>query len=140
MLGAGLMFVSLLLGSLSLRIGVPSLLVFLIVGVFAGEDGLGLQFSNFNTGYLVSNIALAVILLDGGLRTRVSAFRVGVRPALPLATFGVALTAGLVGAFASWLLDVDWRLGLRSEERRVGKECRSGWARCAGSTETVTCR
>lgn len=112
MVGAGLMFVSLLLGSLSLRIGVPSLLVFLVVGMFAGEDGLGLQFSDFNTGYLVSNIALAVILLDGGLRTRVSAFRVGVRPALPLATIGVALTAGLVGAFASWLLDVDWRLGL----------------------------
>ena len=112
MLGAGLMFISLLLGSLSLRIGVPSLLVFLVVGMVAGEDGLGLQFSDFNTGYLVSNIALAVILLDGGLRTRVSAFRVGVRPALPLATVGVALTAGLVGAFASWLLDVDWRLGL----------------------------
>lgn len=112
MVGAGLMFISLLLGSLSLRIGVPSLLVFLVVGMIAGEDGLGLQFSDFNTGYLVSNIALAVILLDGGLRTRVSAFRVGVRPALPLATFGVALTAGLVGAFASWLLDVDWRLGL----------------------------
>src|SRR5690606_36484983 len=112
MLGAGLMFISLLLGSLSLRIGVTSLLLFLVVGMIAGEDGLGLQFSDFNTGYLVSNIALAVILLDGGLRTRVSAFRVGVRPALPLATFGVALTAGLVGAFASWVLDVDWRLGL----------------------------
>lgn len=113
LIGASLLFIGLLLGTLSVRFGVPSLLVFLLVGMVAGEDGpLGLQFSDFDTSYLVSNIALAVILLDGGMRTRLSTFRIGLRPALTLATLGVAMSAALVGAFASWLLDIDWRLGL----------------------------
>ncbi len=113
LIGAGLLFVGLLLGSLSLRFGVPSLLVFLLVGMIAGEDGIGgIQFNDFELAYLVSNIALAIILLDGGLRTRLSTFRVGLKPALTLATLGVALSAGLVGAFATWLMDVDWRIGL----------------------------
>lgn len=113
LIGASLLFIGLLLGSLSVRFGVPSLLAFLLVGMVAGEDGpIGLQFSDFDTSYLVSNIALAVILLDGGMRTRLSTFRIGLRPALTLATLGVAITAALVGAFATWLLDLDWRLGL----------------------------
>lgn len=113
LIGAGLLFVGLLLGSLSLRFGVPSLLVFLMVGMAAGQDGVGgIEFNDFQLAYLVSNIALAIILLDGGLRTRLSTFRVGLRPALTLATLGVALSAGLVGAFATWLMDLDWRIGL----------------------------
>src|SRR5690606_28621480 len=98
---------------LSLRFGVPSLLVFLLVGMAGGEDGIGgIQFNDFELAYQVSNIALAIILLDGGLRTRFSSFRVALRPALTLATVGVALSAGLVGAFATWLMDLDWRIGL----------------------------
>lgn len=90
LIGAGLLFVGLLLGSLSLRFGVPSLLVFLLVGMVAGEDGIGgIQFNDFELAYLVSNIALAIILLDGGLRTRLSTFRVGLKPALTLATLGL---------------------------------------------------
>lgn len=113
LVGTGLMFVGLLLGTLSARFGVPSLLVFLVVGMAAGEDGLGgIQFDDFSLAYVVSNIALAIILLDGGLRTRLSTFRLGLKPALSLATLGVALSAGLVGAFATWLIGVDWRLGL----------------------------
>ncbi|MGB1220807.1 MAG: potassium/proton antiporter [Alcanivoracaceae bacterium] len=112
LLGASLLFVGLALGSLGARLGVPSLLVFLVVGMVAGVDGAGLRFNDFETGYLVSNLALAVILLDGGLRTRLSTFRVGLKPALGLATLGVALTAALVGGFATWLMGLDWRLGL----------------------------
>ena len=71
LIGTGLMFVGLLLGTLSARIGVPSLLVFLVVGMVAGEDGIGgIEFDDFSLAYVVSNIALAIILLDGGLRTR----------------------------------------------------------------------
>src|SRR5690606_31404475 len=61
---------------------------------------------------MIGQAALSVILLDGGLRTRVSSFRVGLKPAAVLATWGVVGTAGLLGIFATWLLDVDWRLGL----------------------------
>jgi len=113
LVGTGLMFTGLLLGSISSRVGVPSLLVFLLVGMFAGEDGIGgIRFDDFSLAYVVSNIALAVILLDGGLRTRLSTFRLALRPALTLATLGVALSASLVGAFATWVIGVDWRLGL----------------------------
>ena len=113
LIGTGLMFTGLLLGSLSARFGVPSLLIFLVVGMVAGEDGIGgIEFDDFSTAYVIGNIALAVILLDGGLRTRLSTFKLGLRPALSLATLGVAISAGLVGAFATWLMGVDWRLGL----------------------------
>lgn len=111
--GAALLFIGLLLGTLSTRVGVPSLLVFLVVGMLAGENGIGgIQFQDFELGFLVSNLALAIILLDGGLRTRLHTFRVGLKPALTLATLGVLLTAMFVGAFATWLLGLDWRLGL----------------------------
>ncbi len=113
LIGTGLMFTGLLLGSLSARFGVPSLLIFLVVGMVAGEDGLGgIEFDDFSTAYVIGNIALAVILLDGGLRTRLSTFKLGLWPALSLATLGVAISAGLVGAFATWLMGVDWRVGL----------------------------
>ena len=113
LIGTGLMFTGLLLGSLSARFGVPSLLIFLVVGMLAGEDGIGgIEFDDFSTAYVIGNIALAVILLDGGLRTRFSTFKLGLKPALSLATFGVAISAALVGAFATWLIGVDWRVGL----------------------------
>ena len=113
LVGTGLMFIGLLLGTLSTRVGVPSLLVFLVVGMVAGEDGIGgIQFNDFSLAYVVGNIALAVILLDGGLRTHVNTFRLAFKPALTLATLGVAVSAGLVGAFATWLMGIDWRLGL----------------------------
>ena len=113
LIGTGLMFTGLLLGSLSARFGVPSLLIFLVVGMLAGEDGIGgIQFDDFSTAYVIGNIALAVILLDGGLRTRLSTFRLGLKPALSLATLGVAISAALVGVFATWMMGVDWRVGL----------------------------
>ncbi len=113
LVGTGLMFTGLLLGSFSARFGVPSLLIFLVVGMLAGEDGLGgIEFNDFSTAYVIGNIALAVILLDGGLRTQLSTFKLGLWPALSLATLGVAISAGLVGAFATWMMGIDWRLGL----------------------------
>lgn len=112
MLGAAVLFIGLFFGSLTMRFGVPSLLIFLVVGMVAGASPSGIHFSNLETGYLVSNLAIAIILLDGGLRTRLSTFRVGFKPALSLATIGVVITSSLVGAFATWLLDIDWRIGL----------------------------
>ena len=113
LLGAVVMTAGILLGVFSSRFGVPFLLVFLGVGMAAGVDGPGgIRFSNTWLSFLVGNIALVVILLDGGLRTRLATFRVALRPSLSLATLGVAITAALVGMFASWLLRIDWKLGL----------------------------
>lgn len=113
LLGGLLLLLGVLASSISARLGVPLLLLFLIVGMLAGEDGLGgIVFDDFDMAFLVGNLALAVILLDGGLRTKISTFRAALGPAGVLATFGVAITAGLVGVFATWLMGVDWRYGL----------------------------
>lgn len=111
--GAFILLAAILLGAASSRVGLPVLLVFLVVGMLAGEDGPGgIVFNDVPFAFLVGNLALAIILLDGGLRTRYETFRVGLAPAVVLATAGVALTAAAVGAFAAWLLAIDLRLGL----------------------------
>lgn len=108
-----LLFISVLASTISARLGLPLLLLFLGVGMLAGEDGPGgIVFNDYFIATLISQLALAVILLDGGLRTRVASFRVALKPAAVLATWGVIGTAGLLGIFATWLLDVDWRLGM----------------------------
>jgi cell volume regulation protein A len=108
-----LLFVSILLSNVTSRLGVPFLLLFLVVGMAAGEDGPGqIQFSDVGTAFLVGNLALAIILLDGGLRTPLRSVRVALAPALTLATFGVVVTAGLLGAFCAWWFGFDWRYAL----------------------------
>ncbi|PKO82668.1 MAG: potassium/proton antiporter [Betaproteobacteria bacterium HGW-Betaproteobacteria-13] len=113
LLAGVLLFISVLASTVSARLGLPLLLLFLVVGMLAGEDGPGgIRFDDFSMATLVGHLALAVILLDGGLRTRISSFRVALWPAAVLATWGVVGTALLLGLFATWLLDVDWRLGM----------------------------
>lgn len=91
------------------RLGVPILLIFLIVGMLAGEDGPGkIQFGNFWIANLAGSMALAVILFDGGLKTDIADFRVGLLPAGLLATVGVLVTAGVVAAVAHLLLKLPW--------------------------------
>ncbi|AUM00827.1 K+/H+ antiporter [Rhodocyclaceae bacterium] len=113
LLGGLLLFISVLASTLSARLGLPLLLLFLFVGMLAGEEGVGrIAFHDFSTAMLVGQLALAVILLDGGLRTRIETFRVALWPAAVLATWGVIGTALLLGLFATWLLDVHWSLAL----------------------------
>lgn len=109
-----LLIVAAILASLiAQRTGVPLLLVFMGVGMLAGEDGPGgIVFGSFDTAYLIGTIALAIILLDGGMRTRTESFRIGLRPALSLATLGVILTAAIVGIAAAWALHLTWLEGL----------------------------
>ncbi len=106
---AALVFASVLAGLFSARIGFSFLLVFLLAGIVAGEDGPGgLSFDNFRLVFWVGNVALAVILLDGGLRTPFSTFRTGLKPAALLATVGVVVSAAVTGAAAMLLLGLDW--------------------------------
>lgn len=108
-----LLFLSLLLGIFSTRFGFPFLLVFLLAGALAGEDGPGgYHFDDFGLSFWVGNIALAIILLDGGLRTSFARFRTGLKPAILLATIGVVATAALTGLAAMVLLDLGWRHGM----------------------------
>ncbi len=108
-----LLFVSVLANTLSARLGLPLLLLFLVVGMLAGEDGPGgIRFDDFLVASFVGHLALAIILLDGGLRTRIETFRVALGPAAVLASWGVVATVGLLGLFVTWLLDLDWRFGM----------------------------
>src|SRR6266481_9714778 len=103
LLGGALGMLSILAGLLSARFGAPLLLVFLVVGMLAGEDGPGgIVFGNFQAAYLIGSLALAVILFDGGLRTRRESFRVAPWPALLLATLGVLVTAMVTGLATAW--------------------------------------
>lgn len=111
---AGTLFlISILATAITPRLGVPLLLVFLIVGLLAGEDGPGgIHFTDYKTANVAGTAALAVILFDGGLRTPMSNFRVGLRPALMLATVGVLITTTIVGALAAWLFSLPIAEGL----------------------------
>lgn len=108
-----LIFISIMTSTLSARLGVPLLLFFLGVGMLAGEEGLlGIHFEEYSMANFIGQAALACILLDGGLRTSFKSFRVGLKPAVVLATWGVVATVATLGVFVTWLLGVDWRLGL----------------------------
>ena len=111
-LGSALLIVSIIAGVLSSRIGAPLLLVFLALGMVAGEDGLGIQFNNFGAAYLLGSLSLAVILFDGGLRTPLRSIRIAWAPASVMATIGVVVTAAITGFAAVWLLDLPWIAGL----------------------------
>lgn len=104
-----LFLLSVLSSSISPRLGIPVLLLYLFVGMLAGEEGVfGIQFADVLSAHLVGSAALAVILFDGGLRTSSSSFRVGLRPALGLATVGVLVTTLITAAAVRWILQLDW--------------------------------
>jgi cell volume regulation protein A len=97
---------------LAFRFGAPLLLLFLMIGLIAGTDGLGIEFSNNYLAYILGSVALAVILFDSGYGTSIQAFKLAAAPALTLASVGVLLTAALFGAAATFLLGFTWLQGL----------------------------
>jgi potassium/hydrogen antiporter len=94
------------------RVGFPSLLLFLLVGVAIGEDGLGVQFDDVELARNVGTAALAVILVEGGLTTRFADIRKVIAPAGALATLGVVISLVVTAAGAHLLLRMDWQLAL----------------------------
>ncbi|WP_166299475.1 potassium/proton antiporter [Bradyrhizobium sp. 2S1] len=109
LLGAVLVMAGILSSLLALRFGAPLLLVFLLVGMLAGDSGPGqLQFDDVRTTYLVGSVALALILFDGGLKTRFASIRTVLVPSMVLATAGVLLTALITAPVARYVLDLNW--------------------------------
>jgi len=113
LLGSLLVLAGILSSLLAMRFGAPLLLVFLLIGMLAGESGPGgIRFNDVGITYTVGSLALALILFDGGLRTRFSAFRSVLAPAGLLATVGVLITAVLIAPVAHFTLGVTWTEGL----------------------------
>jgi len=113
LIGGFLFVISIIATLISARLGAPMLLVFLIIGMLAGEQGLvGIKFDNPQVAFLIGSIALVIILFDGGMRTHPERFRVALAPASMLATLGVVLTCGIVGIAAAYLLNLTFLQGL----------------------------
>ncbi|WP_407177373.1 potassium/proton antiporter [Bradyrhizobium sp. STM 3562] len=111
--GAVLVMAGILSSLLALRFGAPLLLVFLLIGMLAGDSGpFHIEFNDVRTTYLVGSVALALILFDGGLRTRVQTIRAVLAPSMMLATLGVLLTALITAPVAKYALDLNWAEGL----------------------------
>lgn len=97
---------------LSVGTGTPSLLLYLALGVAIGEDGLGIQFDDYDLTQVLGYAALVLILAEGGLTTRWASVRTAIAPAGLLATLGTAVSVVVIGTIAHWLLDVDWLTGM----------------------------
>jgi potassium/hydrogen antiporter len=109
LLGSLLVLSGILSSLIALRFGAPLLLVFLVVGMLAGEGGPGgIKFDDVGVAYTVGSIALALILFDGGLRTRFASFRNVLGPAVTLATVGVLITTVLTAPVAKFVLGIGW--------------------------------
>lgn len=112
LIASALVVLSVLTSLLSFRIGAPLLLVFLAIGLLVGEDGLGLQFDNAPAAFFIGSVALAIILFDSGFNTRFETIARAAWPAITLATLGVLLTTGFVGAVAHYLAGLSWPASL----------------------------
>jgi cell volume regulation protein A len=113
LIGAALVIIGVFSSLMASRFGAPLLLVFLVIGMLAGEDGPGgIRFNDYHLTYLIGSISLAIILFDGGLRTRLASFRGTLYPAVLLATLGVVVTAAIVGVAASYVLGIGLAAGL----------------------------
>jgi cell volume regulation protein A len=93
----------------STRLGVPTLLVYLAIGVLLGESFLGIQFSDAELTRRLGTLALVLIIAEGGLTERWSRMRPVLGTSISLATVGVACSVGVVAVFAHFLLGQDWR-------------------------------
>ena len=105
LIGSILIFISILISKTGYKFGIPTLLLFLLVGMLFGSDGLGIQFNSAKDAQFVGMIALSIILFTGGMDTR---FR-EIKPILPqgilLSTAGVLVTTLLTGLFIYFLSD-----------------------------------
>ena len=112
LIGTAVMLLAILAVRLSVRIGLPSLLVYLLMGVLLGEDGLGIQFDDANVAHALGFVALVLILAEGGLTTNWPEFKPAMKLGVSLATVGVAISVAVVAVGAHFLLGLDWELAI----------------------------
>lgn len=113
LLAAVLILIGIVSSKLSARLGLPVLVLFLLIGMLAGESGLGgIAFDNPTAAHALGTLALAMILFDGGLQTPVASIKLVWKPASVLATLGVLITAGITGLAAAYILDLPLKQGL----------------------------
>ncbi|MCQ2344766.1 MAG: potassium/proton antiporter [Paludibacteraceae bacterium] len=98
-IGSILIFVSILISKTGYKFGVPTLLLFLVVGMCFGEDGLGLKFDSVQDAQFVGMLGMSIILFSGGMDTKLSDIKPILKPGLMLSTFGVVLMTIITGAF-----------------------------------------
>ena len=108
LIGSILLFVSILVGKTGYRFGVPALLLFLVVGMLFGSDGLGLQFHNAEEAQFIGMVALSIILFSGGMDTKFADIKPVLAPGIVLSTVGVLFTALFTGLFIWWLSGMSW--------------------------------
>jgi len=112
LIGAVVLLVSVVAVRLSARLGLPSLVFYLLLGIVIGESGLGIQFEDVELTRILGFVALVLIIAEGGLTTRLSVLRPVLAPAAMLATLGVFVSASVVGVLVHLLLDLPWQLAL----------------------------
>jgi len=113
LVGAVLLLVSVLASKLSIRYGIPSLLLFLGIGMAIGSDGLNwIYFDDHQLAQSLGIVALAYILFSGGLDTNWKTIHPVLNPALSMATLGVLISAAVIGLFSVWLLNFSWIEGI----------------------------
>lgn len=99
LLGAILVFISILVSKTGYKFGIPTLLLFLVVGMIFGSDGLGLQFNSPESAQFIGMVALSVILFSGGMETKINDIKPVLVPGLILSTFALVITTALTGVF-----------------------------------------
>ncbi len=112
LVGSAVTLAAILAVRLSTRAGLPSLLIYLLMGVALGESGVGIEFENAEVAHALGFAALAVILTEGGLTTSWREARPSMRLGLSLATVGVAVSVGVVAVGSHYLLGLPWELAV----------------------------
>lgn len=103
LVGSILIFTSILISKTGYRFGIPTLLLFLLVGMAFGSDGLGIQFNNASDAQFIGMMALSIILFSGGMDTRYADIKPVLKQGILLSTVGVLVTTLLTGLFIFFL-------------------------------------
>lgn len=108
LIGAVLLMAGILIQKPGYRFGIPALLLFLVVGMIFGCDGLGVQFDDVRGAQFVGMVSLSIILFAGGLGTRIKDIKPILAPGIVLSTAGVLLTTAITGIFVWWISGLSW--------------------------------